>query len=73
VAPQVGVVPYESGDTFLLCTDGLIEGLYDSDLADCLRSPESTASGTNPAHRLIEEALTRNARDNVTALVVRVV
>ena len=67
-----GVVAYESGDMFLLCTDGLIEGLYDSDLADCLRSPESLAPGASAAHRLIDEALARNARDNVTALVVRV-
>src|SRR5580698_7444581 len=28
VTPQVGAVGYERGDTFLLCTDGLVEGLH---------------------------------------------
>jgi PPM family protein phosphatase len=29
VDPQVGAVACERGDIFLLCTDGLVEGLYD--------------------------------------------
>jgi protein phosphatase len=68
VAPQVGAVAYESGDTFLLCTDGLVEGLYDSHLGEFLRSPSA-----NLADRPVEESLARNGRDNTTALVVRVV
>ena len=39
VAPQVGAVAYEIGDSFLLCTDGLVEGLRDSQLWEFLRSP----------------------------------
>jgi len=73
VAPQVGAVAYEPGDVFLLCTDGLVEGLYDSHLGEFLRSPESTQPGANPARRLVAESLVRNGRDNTTALVIRVV
>ena len=73
VTPQVGAVAYETGDLFLLCTDGLIEGLDDRQLAECLRSPESTQPDTSPAHRLVEESLSRSGRDNATALVIRVV
>ena len=73
VEPQVGVVPYQSGDIFLLCTDGLVEGLYDRQLVEFLRSPEATQPGANLADRLVEESLTRNGRDNTTAVVVRVV
>ena len=73
VAPQVGAVAYETGDIFLLCTDGLVEGLYDSHLAELLRSPESIQPGANVAGRLVSESLARNGRDNTTALVVRVV
>jgi protein phosphatase len=73
VAPQVGAVAYEPGDTFLLCTDGLVEGLYDSQLEEYLRSPQSTGPGVNLADRLVEESLARNGRDNTTALVIRVI
>jgi protein phosphatase len=70
VVPQVGAVVYEAGDIFLLCTDGLVEGLHDSHLDEFLR-PEQP--GVNLASRLVEESLVRNGRDNTTALVIRVV
>jgi PPM family protein phosphatase len=73
VTPQVGTVLYEPGDIFLLCTDGLVEGLHDSHLTDLLRSPESTRTDANPADRLVEESLSRNGCDNTTAMVIRVV
>jgi serine/threonine protein phosphatase PrpC len=73
VDPQVGAVAYETGDIFLLCTDGLFEGLYDEYMEEFLRSPESVALGTNSADRLVEESVARHGRDNTTALVVRVV
>ncbi len=69
VDPQAGAVGYESGDVFLLCTDGLMEGLYDHHLVELLRAPSSTG----PARRLVEASLANGARDNVTALVVQVV
>ena len=73
VAPQVGAVAYETGDVFLLCTDGLVEGLHDSHLREFLRAPESTLPGASLADRLVEESLARDGRDNTTALVIRVV
>ena len=72
VDPQVGAVACETGDMFLLCTDGLVEGLHDSQLAEFLRQPGSGAGDTNVAHRLVEEALARDGRDNTTALVIQV-
>jgi serine/threonine protein phosphatase PrpC len=73
VEPQVGAVPYQNGDIFLLCTDGLVEGLYDHQLVEFLRSAEASQPGANLAHRLVEESLARNGRDNITAVVIRVV
>ncbi len=72
VAPQVGAVAYEPGDIFLLCTDGLIEGLYDHHLAELLRSPEFTGKDASPAQRLVNESVEKSGRDNTTALVIRV-
>ena len=71
VDPQLGAVAHEPGDIFLLCTDGLVEGLYDHHLLELLRPPKSAKSKTNPAHRLVKESLEKDGRDNTTALVIK--
>jgi protein phosphatase len=70
VDPQVGAVAYEPGDMFLLCTDGLVEGLYDCQLLDLLRRPDAIESAANPAQRLVGASLERAGRDNTTAVVI---
>jgi protein phosphatase len=72
VEPQVGAVAYAPGDIFLLCTDGLIDGLHDHHLVDLLRQPHPSAAEVNPARQLVQESLAQSGRDNVTALVVKV-
>ncbi len=72
VTPQVGSVAYEPGDTFLLCTDGLVEGLYDSHLLEMLRPAQPAEIQANPADALVTAALAGGSRDNTTALVCRV-
>ena len=52
----------ERGDRFLLCSDGLIKAVQDTDLIAPLET-------NNPAEALIRSAIARQARDNVTALV----
>lgn len=73
VDPQLGAVAYEPGDAFLLCTDGLVDGLYNSDLVEILHSSGSAKKETDPAHRLVESALENSGRDNTTALVIQMV
>ena len=73
VDPQVGAVAYEPGDIFLLCTDGLVEGLYDHHLVELLPARKPMANGVNPAQRLVEASLENDGRDNTTALVIQVV
>jgi protein phosphatase len=72
VEPQVGAVGYEPGDIFLLCTDGLTDGLYNSHLVEILRSQDLKTTTFNPAERLVDESLDRSGRDNTTALVIHV-
>ncbi len=72
VDPQVGAVACEPGDTFLLCTDGLSEGLYGHQLTDLLREAASDGTEDSSAHRLVETSLANDGRYNTTALVVRV-
>src|SRR5207249_4711969 len=73
VEPQLSAVAYEAGDTFLLCTDGLTEGLYNSHLVELLHAPEPAGAGLDPAHRLVNASLGNDGRDNTTALVILVV
>jgi protein phosphatase len=72
VDPQVGAVAYESGDLFLLCTDGLVEGLYNDQILEILRSPEPVATDQSVAQRLVQASLESAGRDNTTALVINV-
>ena len=72
VTPQVGAVAYEAGDLFLLCTDGLTEGLFDEQLLQRLRSPDAAEAAQNPVQRLVAASLERAGRDNTPALVVEV-
>ena len=72
VDPQSGAVAFERGDIFLLCTDGLVHGLYEAHLIEILRSHASTETKDNPAERLVAESLNKDPRDNRTALVIQV-
>jgi protein phosphatase len=69
VDPQVGAVAYEPGDMFLLCTDGLTEGMHRDHLVDLMRSPEVPES--NRAQRMVEISVHNDGRDNTTALVIQ--
>jgi len=69
VDPQVGAVGCERGDIFLLCSDGLTEGLQEHEIVDMLRQKKK---GFNPAQALVETAVKNDGRDNTTALVIKV-
>jgi PPM family protein phosphatase len=74
VDPQVGAVAYERGDLFLICSDGLTEGLYDHVVLEMLRPAAGglCAAGPeeNPARRLVQSAVAQCGRDNTTAMII---
>ena len=74
VDPQVGAVACEPGDMFLLCSDGLTEGLYNHHILEILRpaaaTPDGPAFPENPARELVNTAVERDGRDNTTAVVI---
>lgn len=69
VDPQIGRLEHRPGDLFLLCSDGLSEGLYPHQIVDLLRS--ESQGDMNPAKALVEASVDRDGRDNTTAMVVR--
>ena len=70
VDPQTGAVACGCGDVFLICSDGLTEGLYPHQILDLLRTK---GKDFNPAKTLVESSLKNDGRDNTTALVVQIV
>jgi protein phosphatase len=66
IEPQFGALPCAPGDRFIICSDGLTDGLWDRQLEEIVRTP-----GPDPlAPRLIASALEISGRDNLTTLVV---
>ena len=65
--PQVGAVGIETGDRFLLCTDGLTDAIYNDQLPDLLKVREDTAV------HVVREGVARSGKDNTTAVIVEVV
>jgi len=68
--PQVGMVRYYPGDTFILLTDGVIEGIWDHAIKELVRNPPSTMSSQTPASRLVLSAVETSGTDNATAVVI---
>ena len=67
--PQFGAIGHDPGDRFLICSDGLVEGLFNSGMERIIRA---TATGENPAERLVNEAVQTDGKDNTTAVVFQI-
>jgi protein phosphatase len=72
VTPQFGSIAFKPGDMFVLCSDGLTEGLYNHQMVDILRAPDAGDETDTIARRLVNTSLANDGRDNTTALVVKV-
>ncbi|MFM0240774.1 PP2C family protein-serine/threonine phosphatase [Paraburkholderia phytofirmans] len=61
------VIEVADGDVFLLCSDGLSNEVSEDDMLAVL----SNAACANACEELVDMALARGGRDNITAVVVR--
>lgn len=68
IEPQFGAVAFAPGDRFLLCSDGLIDGLWDRHLEEIVREPSKSPI----APRLVTASLENSGKDNTTAVVVEI-
>jgi serine/threonine protein phosphatase PrpC/predicted Ser/Thr protein kinase len=75
VNPQIGELKAEAGDRYLLCTDGVTEGLWDRALQDILDEAANHPTDVNAsaAVKIVRTAVDENGRDNATAIVIEVV
>jgi protein phosphatase len=68
IDPQFGTMACSPGDRFLICSDGLVDGLWDRQLEEIIREP-----GAGPiAQRLVHASLENSGKDNTTAVVVEI-
>lgn len=65
VDPHLGRVGCQAGDRFLICSDGLVDGIWDRRLDEMAREELS-------ADRLVAYAVAESGRDNTTAMLVEV-
>lgn len=68
--PHIGVVDYDPGDRFVLCSDGVNEGLWDDKIEQLVRNPPQACDNHSKAECLVYSAVAESGRDNATAVIV---
>ena len=73
IDPHIGAVGYRPGDRFVICSDGLVDGLWDHHIEEIVRTPAAPEQAPlSTAQRLINVALENASRDNITAVVLEI-
>jgi len=72
IAPEITATDARDGDLFLLCSDGLTDGLADKQLADLLQKHDETTPLAQICRELVEASLAASGQDNITVLLARV-
>lgn len=70
VCPKFAAIPYLPGDRFLICSDGLIDGLWERQLAEALSTcgPDPLQTTTT----LLNRSVTNAGSDDTTLIVITV-
>ena len=63
VFPQIEIVELKQGDRFLICSDGVTDGLWESGIQRLMRD------GADASH-IVDHAVKQSGRDNATAIVI---
>jgi PPM family protein phosphatase len=66
ILPQIEKIPYGKGDRFLICSDGLTDGLWDHKIEKFLKTIEMNADA------MVKESVSESGRDNTTAIIIEV-
>lgn len=69
VIPDVGVIPIQSGDIYMLCSDGLTDCVSEETIEEVLKTP---CPLEEIAFQLIKCALEKGGTDNITVLLVKI-
>jgi PPM family protein phosphatase len=70
--PDVGVEKLRPGDVYLVCSDGLSDGLWDREIRRILTAVRRPAEVRSAVRQLVAGAKQTSGRDNITAVVALV-
>jgi protein phosphatase len=70
--PDSGIEKIHPGDVYLLCSDGLSDGLWDREIEDILAGIRAPADVRPAVQRLVSRAKQASGRDNITAVLALV-
>lgn len=68
VKPEVAAIPYQKGDRFMLCSDGIPDGLWEKHIHSALGKNRDSTSDT--ANALITRATDNDGSDDTTLIVI---
>lgn len=69
VSPHFAAIPYQPGDRFLICSDGLIDGIWERHIKIALTEEADPRSATQA---MLNRALANSGIDDVTLLVIHI-
>ncbi len=72
IDPQHGATGYEPGDRFIICTDGLIDGISPNGIDHLIRDRPKRMQHLSPAEGLVADSVQASGKDNTTAVVVEI-
>ena len=68
IDPHLGAIEHRVGDKFLVCSDGLVDGMWDRQLEESLRVGSNPDEKRSLAQDLVEQSVQNSGRDNTTAV-----
>ena len=71
VKPHIATFPYQPGDRFLICSDGLIDGLWEKHIHSGFI--KNTGSTSDLASSLMVRAANNDGRDDITLITLAVI
>ncbi len=69
IYPHLAAIPYEPGDRFLVCSDGLIDGLWERHIRDAMAGP---ADLQGVAGTLLKRAVENSGKDDTSVILISV-
>lgn len=69
VCPHFAAVPFQPGDRFLICSDGLIDGVWERHISEALAT---SAEPGATAERLLKRAIDNSGIDDTTLIIIEI-